>query len=351
MSVMLLFNSCNDSATEPQIPTINLPLLNSNNYKDIILKLVDYDVVQITHKAGLDLQSKNINQIEFGKKEGNTFHEIVTFPLYYDTTTSTYLLRFKFTISLDQTLILSPLTVRYQSNNHTYTDVDTIIELYKYPYSSAEIFADNELIYPDSYQDIAHNETKFFFHGWNSDGLHEYDLITHQKTFYNFYYGGSHITANSNYVFCDINHKQVVRFNLNKLIPDLTLPYFKDIIDIDGLAINDSSLLVLVLGKYHDYLKSFNMDGIQVDSIAYPHEDLYFMAAADSIIYRKYYLYDPDDIQISRFDLRSRSYLPNVLSPAKELKGMDIYNDTLYYCDFWKDFVGRIPIDDLIPVQ
>ena len=93
------------------------------------------------------------------------------------------------------------------------------------------------------------------------------------------------------------------------------------------------------------------MDGIQVDSIAYPHEDSYFMAAADSIIYRKYYLYDPDDIQISRFDLRSRSYLPNVLSPAKELKGMDIYNDTLYYCDFGKDFVGRIPIDDLIPVQ
>jgi hypothetical protein len=351
IAFIYLLTSCKGSTTDPLTPTDKLPLLSPTNYHHIVLQLVDYDVVQITHKAGLDLRSKNIHQIEIGKKKDTIFHQIATFPLFYDTNANTYLIRFELTIALDQTVIWFPLTIRYRSNDHTYTDIDTMIELYKYPYSSAEVFTDSELIYPNLYQDIARTESKFFFHGWNSDGLNEYDLVTHQKTIYMFYFGGSHITANSKYVFCDINHKQVVRFNLATKIPDLTLPEIQNINLIMGIAIDNSSLLVLVnagLTYGEAYLQRFTLDGILVDSMPYPESDSYFMAIADSVVYCKLYLDDP---QISRFNLRTRSFLSNVLSPARYIGGMEIYKDTLYFCDRWKNMVGTVAVADLLPVN
>ena len=96
-------------------------------------------------------------------------------------------------------------------------------------------------------------------------------------------------------------------------------------------------------------MQKLTFDGIAIDSVSYG-KDTYFMAVKDSIIYSKDYV-DIGDYQISRFNMKTGNFLPNLKSPAKDIGGMEIYNDTLYYCDEWKRIVGMVPVVDLIPVE
>ncbi|NOX89314.1 MAG: hypothetical protein GXO77_09825 [Calditrichaeota bacterium] len=342
---LLLFASCKKTSTGISTPKDQLPLLNPDEYRNIVLQLIDYDVVKITHQAGLDLSSPSVYQIEVGTKIGNSFRRLAAYPSTTDTSAQTYIIRFDFTVAMDSSKIEQPLTVRYHLNDSTFIDVDTVVALYKYPYESAEVFVDSTKIKWGIYQDIARTGSKFFFHGWG-DGLFEYDLVTRQTTEIYKYYGGSHIAADSQYVFCDIDHKQVVRFNLATNTPDLTLS-FKNIYSIDGLAIENQSLYVLIAAQpFH--LKRFTLDGVLQDSIPYPYRGSYFMAIHDSILYSKDEYHNN---QITRFNLRTGNFLPNILSPARRVEGIKVYRDTLYFCNEWKKFVGVVPIADLIPVQ
>jgi hypothetical protein len=342
----ILISGCNESSTSADKATDLVP----SNYSQINVAFVGYDEVRITHQAGIDLTSDEITEIAIGIKDVTVFRPLLQYQSTYNPDKQVYEIHFDFTLKLDNTLTTVPLTVRYFFRDDYHFDADTIIALYKFPYPSAEIFATRDLIHPDMYQEIALTNSKFLFHGWNSDGLHVYDLKSKQKTDYNFYRGGSHLTAYKNYVFCDIDHKNIVRFNLNTQSVDFTLPGLTDVASIDGMAIQDSTLFVLVVGWSEYYLKTFTIDGAEIDSMAYPH-GAYFMAIADSIVYKKHYVNDSYGIYLSRFDLRSKSFLPDVYSPASELKGLEIVNDTLYYCDFRKGFVGKIALSDLVPVE
>ncbi len=352
ISAIFMISSCQKGTIEPQTPVNNIPFLNSANYGNIILQLVDYDVVEITHQAGFDLQSENIYQIEIGKKHQNTFDLIATFPFFFDKEANLYLIHFKLTVALDKTVITFPLTVRYRSDDHSYIDVDTTLALYKYPYSSARIFGDPSRIDIFNYPDIARNDSKFFYHNLSFGCFYEYDLMTHQTIQYGIFTGGEHITANSDYVFCDIDHKNIVRFNLRTKSPDLTFPDIPNIDNNNGMAIQDSSLFILVYSYTGgiSYLHVTTLDGARIDSIPYPHYN-YFMAVADSILYCKDYVAYPPGESISRFNLKTKTFLPNVRSPVKWLSGLEIYQDTLYYTDIWKRMVGTVPVADLIPVN
>jgi len=338
-----IINSCKTNSTSlpilPQIPPVLAPI----GYGRIVLQQVDYDVVQITHEAGQDLSSQHIYQIEIGRKQDTIFNQIAAFPSNYDTLAQTYIIHFKFTVALDSTSIRFPLTIRYMSNDNTNADVDTMVLLYKYPYISSEIFFDHS--YP--YQDIARNQTTLFLHGWN-EGLTEYDLTTQQINQYDFYRIGTHITACEDYVFCDVDHQKLVRFNIASKTTDMTFSSLQDVQVIEGIATQDSSVYVIARDLSSTYLKRFSFDGVMQDSMLYP-GDPYFMAMADSIVYCKYYL--GNGPQMSRFSLKTKSFLPNVLSPASRLAGIEIFRDTLYYCDVYKKFVGTVPVADLIPVN
>lgn len=350
LSILTFLSFSCENSTNPPSKENHFPQLDTSNYGDIILTFVDYDIIQITHQLGLDLESEKVSQIEIGKKKNDIFYEIAVFPFLYNSETEIYQIRFKLTVALDQEAVWFPLTIRYVEDK-SYTDVDTLIGLFKYPYTSTSVFSDLlDLGYRDL-QDVARNDSLLFFHGWNSDGLHEYNLINKEVSHFLFYYGGSHITANSKYVFCDINHETIVRFNLVTNVPDITFPEFSNINNIMGIAVNDSQLLALICsnGLSSNYLKKLTFDGIAIDSVSYG-KDTYFMAVKDSIIYSKDYV-DIGDYQISRFNMKTGNFLPNLKSPAKDIGGMEIYNDTLYYCDEWKRIVGMVPVVDLIPVE
>lgn len=347
---LLLLASCKDTGTGPATPPDNIPLLSLENYHKIAVQLVDYDVVRITHQSGNDLKSSTVRQITIGSKTGAGFTQLAVFPSTYDSVARTYNIHFDFTVAMDSSKLVQPLTVRYHASDST--DIDTSVALYKYPYASVEIFMDSTLVAPGSYQDVALNDQSFFFHTWSLDGLHQYNLVTHQSSNPYGYYGGSHISANSDYVFCDINHHEVVRFNLNSATPDLMHFGNRTVFLIEGLAVSGQSLTMLIFNG-SQYLLNFTLDGVLMDSIPFPNKTPYFMALHDSVLYCKDedYALDAHGNQIMRFSLRTRTLLSNARSPSRTIAGMEVVHDTLFFCDPWKKFVGVMPVANLLSVQ
>jgi hypothetical protein len=261
---------------------------------------------------------------------------------------------------MDSSKITAPVTVRYYKSDSTYFDADTMIALYKYPYQSAQVFLDSSQLGIDAFkmiiQGISLSGSNFFFHPLN-EGFYSYDLVAHTcEERWDGYHIGSHLAADSNYVFCDVDHQQIVRYNLTTDKADSSVPYLGKVqADIAGMAIVNHLLYVLIT-DWPIYLKKFTLNGVLLDSIPMPTNSSYkpfFMAMHDSVVYSKEEISSgsPRGGQISRFDLRTKSFLSNVASPAKEIEPITISGDLLYYNNFYKNFIGVMPVADLVPVQ
>jgi hypothetical protein len=348
-----LLLGCKNNPVAPTPLPDNRPLITTQEYGNLNLNSIDYDVVRITHKAGIILRIPNIIRIGIGTKDDGGFTSLVTSSATYDTTVRDYIFNFDFTIRMDSSKITAPITVRYYTSDFTYSDVDTTVALYQYPYLSAKVFLDTSNIDKDLFHSVIEGislyGSTFFFHPLN-DGLYTYDLTTHHCNLrWNGYIIGLHIAADSNFVFCDVNHNQIVRYNLTTNTADSTFPALNDVDIISGMAINNHILYVLVFGRSYpnpEYLKMFTLDGVLLDSISYPSTKVLFMAVYDSIVYCKDESYNISPI--SRFNLRTKSFLPEVASPAKEVEPITIYNGQLYYSNLYKNFIGVMPIADLV---
>jgi hypothetical protein len=347
--LILLFSSCKHNPTGP---TDDRPLISSSDYSKVVLKLTNYDVVGITHEEGLDLRSSTVVRIDIGVKTPAGFARQLSSSSTYDAVARAYVIHFQFTVQMDSSKINAPLTIRYVSVDSSYSDIDTTVALYKYPYSSAEIFADSSNLgnNPRNIDGISLSGSTFYFHPLN-EGLFAYDPASLNSTAcWTGYYRGSHIAADSDFVFCDITHQSIARYNLTTNTADIPLPDLGSISFIGGMATYNHSLFVLVYGLYSTYLERFNLDGVLLDSLSYPSSNSYFMAIYDSVIYCKDEASgsQTDAYQISRFDLRTRSFLSNVLAPAREIEPIAIQGNQLYYCNRFKNFVGVMPIADLV---
>ena len=213
--------------------------------------------------------------------------------------------------------------------------------MYKYPYASAEIFVTNA-ISPNTccFQDVDRIGNRLFFHPTASQGLFVYDLSTGQTTELLFYGGGDAIAADSPFVFCDIMHHGISRFNIVTNSVDLQFTLLSGSA-IAGLETYQGFLFVLTLPSQ---LNKFSYDGVLLDSIPYP-ESTYFLTIHDSVCYSLRWQSAGD--HLTRFDLRTQQSLPDLPAPAWGGEGIKIYENSLYYCDWFKRFLGVIPLDSI----
>ena len=334
----------------PTSPSDAFPPFTSAQFHNVVLSVVDYDVVHITHAEAVDFRSTNIARIALGAKDSTTFTPLLSVPSTYDANANDFILHFDYTVALDSAKTEAPLTIRYYSPDSSYSDVDTVVDLLHYPYASAQVFATNS-IFPQLgvFQDIDRVGDIFYFHGYGPDGLNKYDLTTRQSALLYPYPSGDHIAADSSYVYCDVGHDHIDRYNVLTGAIDRSFLSFAPNW-LNGLALYQQQLFVLE-GMSNDALtlKIFNLDGSVADTVPFPAPS-YYMTVYDSVVYGVN-LWTEGPNEITRFDLRTRSFLPNLLSPAKSCDGIKVFGDQIYFCNFWKDFVGVMPIADLRPAQ
>ena len=342
----MAFLSCSKNPTEP---VDSRPLISAGEYQDINLTLKNYDLVHVTHAAGLDLRSPSVVRVEVGVKNDGVFVAAVSSVSTYDANAEAYVIHFDFTVQMDSSKITAPLTIRYITEDSASHDVDTTVALYKYPYPSAQVFADSTILENgrSPIQGLSLAGSTMFYHPLD-EGLFAIDLSSRVSSLrWNGYYNGSHIAADSSFVFCDVFHQTISRFDLTTNTALGSTPNLGTISSISGMAVQFHTLYVLVYGQTGTSICSYSLQGVHVDSIAYPSNDSYFMAMSDSVVYCKDETSIDGVYQISRFDLRTKSFLANLMPPAKEVEGIAISDGRFYYYDMSKNFIGVVPLVDL----
>jgi hypothetical protein len=231
-------------------------------------------------------------------------------------------------------------------------DVDTLVSLHKYPYESSIVFLTSSIIDslhgPSHFQDIDILGPKVFFHPLGPWGLFSFDERSHRVTELLPYGGGDHIAADSIFVFCDIGHTQIQRFNLVTNSVDLRFSReFSPPPDrgLAGLDVYNNQLYVLTRDST---LRVFDFEGALLDSMRC--NSGFYITVHDSVIYGVRHKTGNVNT-LTRFDLRTRRLLTELLAPSRSCDGIKVANGQLYYCDYYKRMVGVLPIAKLCIAQ
>ena len=337
IAISILFTDCSKESN-PASPAGRFPVLGIRDYSKVVLAMSDFDTVRVSHQLGLDLETPGIVRIGFGTKSSAGYAESLVVPTSYDPNSNTNIVRFDFSVHLRPSMAIMPFTIRYYLTDSTDVDVDKTVSAYKYPYSSAEIVLSFPSLEPPlnglDAQDVDRVNSSIFFHPFGGFGLYEYNMTTRRVTELLLYGGGDFIAADSHYVFCDV-YPRIRRFNISTNAVDLVFPtMFTNLVR----GMDEYNGLLYVMDDFSK-LKVFSRDGALLDSINYSG---YYIMIVDSVIYSSEgYRF------LTRFDLRTMRYLQHVLAPTHEIDGIKEHNGMLYYSDFEKKFIGRMPIGDL----
>lgn len=336
LSLLLIYTACNHSVTPPPVdPGF---LVSKDNAANIKIMFTGFDRARITHQSDSSVKSREYKGVAVGTRDSTGYHELLSSGSTYEPSVDAFFFKFDFALSLDSTKAETAIVIRYYHAGSGFTDVDTVIKQYKYPYPNAELFVTNSIMIRPfgHFQDIVLLGNKFYFHPTGAEGLYEYDLSTKVTRTLVQYIAGDHLAGDSIFIFCDINHNSIRRYNLLSETIDLTIAVFPSS-DLTALETYQGLLYAIQGGL----LRRYTYAGTAVDSVSLPGYR-YHLAMSDGILYSGY-----ASIFIKRTQLASMSELPSVASPARNLEGIKIRDGRLYFCDFYKSIVGFVPLQDL----
>jgi hypothetical protein len=248
---------------------------------------VDYDSLLIKSDNDIILPKKAVERIFFGQKVNGVFTANDSLEPEYLPTNDSYYLDFQFEKKVDRSLSVYEYTLRFLSVNGDFIDVDTTAQMYKYPYQSAEIFLTFDQVFPIEYlfQDFDLNDNYLFVHPLGPSGLYKYDLFSGQTEELLLYPSGDCLAADSIYVFCDVDHVKIYRYNLVTDKTDLELDLSGLTYSlIKGLDIYQGILYALFESSPSYFLAKFDFEGKYLGQIEYPKTTMY-MAISNGILY------------------------------------------------------------------
>jgi len=335
ITAFLIVHSC-EKPTSPLAPPVETDL------RRIIIEQIDYDSLRIRNRDDLVSQQQDFQRIEILGRKGTVYQPIGSVIPSYQQDQSRYKVLFDVRVRIiDSSVYQFPLIIRYVRNNGNITDLDTSAYTLSYPYPSTEVFVTQiQVRSPAGIQDIARLGDKFYYHPLGGYGLYEYDLNSMTVRELINYGGGDHIAADSIFVFADVYHNSVWRYDLSK---DSARPIISSgLINIFGMDVYERTLYVLTISTDGLLrLKRYTYDGVLLDSVIY-RTWMYYLAIHQGVAYGVWY---PDSL--SRFDLSTQTRLPNIKAPIRYSDGIKFHGGYLYFCDNDKRLVGRVPVADL----
>ncbi len=344
-ALAFLISSCKKEEN-PIVPSDPRPLITAQDFRKLVLTMTDYDIVRVTHQLGIELRSRNVVRIGVGTKDTTGYAELLVDSTRYDASAQAYIIHFGYTVRMDSSKSDVNLTVRYYLTDSSFSDADTSVALYKYPYQSAEVF----LHYPPSYpgassvlplQDIARTDSLFLFHPLGPEGLYVYNLVTGHFIEAVPYVAGDHIAASSRWAYYEDRNRGFGRLDLQTLRDSVLIPSHTRVIGMDVFG----GWLYVWYARSNGVLVRCALDGTPLDSLPLPVNRFFYMTIHDSVVYTVNYGVQP--ATLSRFNLRTRSFMPDVLAPSRDIDGIKAFGNQLYFTDYDKDHVGVMPIADL----
>jgi len=307
---------------------------------------VGYDSLQIESAETFRLKEKSIELVEVGYLIDDVFCLVDEQKPTYSQKNGDYLLHFRFNLKLARETVFYNLRIRYLKEDYDFLDFDTMLTVIKYPYADAEFsFFYKDILWGMQWlvQDFDLDDDLIFLHTYGPGGLYQYNMNSKSRSaLIEYYPSGDYISSDSNRIFVDMEHTSVKYYDLLKgelsaepIISFSDTPHY----DILGLEAANG-ILYIIWGRPDLYL--FDYRGNKLDVIDYG-------VYSYSLGYKDGVLYSLDaQNQILRFDVKQKKFLEPRPAPTSGIDAVQIEGDYLYFSDYYKKFIGRVPLKTVI---
>lgn len=305
-----------------------------------LVRMVDFTLARISDNSAVTRSTDDIAQVGFGTVQGPTYEEQVRMnPLVYASGPS-YVVKFDTTVSVADSGFTATIRTRIYFKNGAPLDIDTVLLTYQYPYSSAEVvLLPSDLPYMGPVQDIAFYNDVMYILPLGDSNLFRLFPGTHSAQHYMLIDESDFLAGDSCYIYID-SGMNLVRLNATTGSLDFNLRRIPGGI-LRGIAAESGR--VYVIYPEGDLLV-FDRVGNVLDSVGTNAYNVFHCAINDGVLYGFDYYRD----RIYRYDTRSHADLGYFKAPTRNVEGMEIYHGWLYYGDYTKRTVMRVPLSDLI---
>jgi len=346
--VFLVFiNACKKNSTgiENQLPPAD------NQLSHFQVTQFAYDSLQVCNNSDLLVASKSIKSIQVGYASNNTFFIAGELPAEYESKGDHYLLKFDLRIAVDKHVIYYPLKIRFIFTDCSFTDFDSTVNMLKYPYPNCAVFMDwDEFLLPPygtSVQDFDLDDSLFFFHPYGCAGLYKYDMRTAKTYELSNYCGGDFISYDYPFVFLDEGHHYIYRY-------DLQADTANEIIRVGAYDLNNEILgvaaagdkLYLMANYSYPELYSYDYEGNSLDTLSLTQG--YHISISALEYYNEQLFSVRNWSVISRYDLSTHKFLTDKQAPTEDTESVKIWREYLYFSDYDKQIIGRVPLEDVL---
>jgi len=312
----------------------------------IKIQQIDYDSIYITNADSLYLDSKSISLIYLGHKTANHFIISDSLLPVYSKYNDSHIPNFSFSVKVCPDTLFYYFTLRFVLFNSSFYDLDTFFVMCKYPYSSAETFLLwqdlNSIIGSPSVQDFAISDSLFFYHPFGADGLYQYDILTKENVQLMMYDSGDFFAFDSNYIFVDIAHSSIYKYQLLNSSYSEIINYHANVetrdYDIAGIAADQG---ILYVTTYNYILDKYDYKGNLLEKGSYPFQ-------TSSLTKYENKLYGIIGQNIMVYDLDKQIALKSKAGPAKNITSIKIIDKNLYFSDYNRRYIGKVPLAEFL---
>lgn len=354
--LMMIVISCTEKSTDPYK---NLSPVELNDaIKEVDMTIVNYDSIYVKSTENFVLSSKEVDSISISfnvddEDNGDDFTKSLIPD--YEGKSGKYRVRFKRGVKVSAGQIID-FKLTYHLSNQAILTIDSTFHMYKYPYHNAEIFFNLETNLSQNVNTLQGFELigddLYFCPSGGGAGIWKYNFNTKEEEVLYGTGSGDHIVANESYVFHDIDHSKLIRYNLEFNLMDLEFDSSSLSTEhsIAGLAINESYLYVLLHKNTVDdfTIVKFDFYGTVIEEIPIT-ASCYYLAIINNIAYLK----STSHNELIRYNLTTNEFLESLILPSHFgiMEGFRIYNDKFYYVNFLGRYIYVLDFDELEPIS
>ena len=346
-SILFLLNCEKDQSVNPE-----LFIPNSDELSNLVtFQLVAKDSFNVFPTTDAFLARPYFTKIIFGEKGKNSeFTPLDTIVPGYQEIDKRFLIDFFYAHRAPIDYIIFDLEARFYLNDRDYRSTTLSIGLYKWVFPSSQLYfiLGNFLKPPylGGIQGFELDKQHIYFHLLGPAGTYQYiigeDFVEELIS----YPGGDWLALYQNYLYLDISHNRIYRYDLNTGNFDMNITISDDGY-IEGMDFKDDTLYVL----YRDYNGNTPSALLTYDANLNPITRENFESSGNSISFYGGYLYIWEFGDILRYHLQTKQLDIVYKNLDQNIESIQIAGNGFFYSDVDKNIICYVPLADFLSNQ
>lgn len=344
--IILFFGSC-EPHSSPLTPDTRLTT------EKIQIELVDFSRVRVSTDGEIEFSGHPFDSVQLVWVDSLGRHPVVGVRPTEASDAHLNRISFSFEALFPGSIREAFLSGELFSDSNVIATKDSTVGFYQFPYRETKLVATLDQLFGSSannnIEDLWVDKNKLYYHLSGHVGIGELDLETRSsKELLPILFPGDNLAGGRGYLFHDLYHTDLLRYNLDSNKVDLSVPILTTTMSdaIAGLEVAGDTLYTFVWENSHAALKRFTLNCNLIDSIPFQYRSPH-MTIHEGIMFGGSGGKPP---QLYRYDLSAKTYLTSVVSPCRSIHGFKVTGDLIYYYDYDKRMVGVVPLSALRPV-